>query len=950
MNKRIQPWVLVILLGSIACTAHAEEGIPYTIQPLIQTTTDFNKISSLKFDPTTFELAYRSFIFTGNVNDAYALCLVATRENKDSILWLSRLAQTALWTSRANVALNTYFQLITDFNQASYLDSTIQLAEKLYRYDMLIRLYKYALSRHPGDPQLMIKLASAYNGAGQPETGVRLLRIEYKKRQNIDYLKAMALIQSQDGHVNAMHETLNEYTKLAPATIETSLLQEQYYISKANLKSAYISLAQQQHLATAQDVNYWDDLAKLAWLTEHYDVSKEAYQEQYRLKTIDEEGLRRLLLLQGGVISPESLMIAATAWNRFHSSFAFFNIQANAPLLQAWPLLASLYQTPLTQEQRFALEQEPIYWTGLAKLLAVNQENDIGIRLLLSETLKRKGDTEFEFATFNFLQDQLSLSQPRNNANYLKNAIVYFKPLLQTSTEWLLSYANAFTLLNDPMQALILVTQSEFSQPASLDVLLQKSSLLGTLHFNRASYVLATEAWRRINQRSPEIITNDTTLLSQFADLAMLSSPITLAYPIDVYLANTFRLTIPLLNQALSMNNIELADRIANVSQPLPVWADLKLAMVHENREKMNTLVTTVPEVLPLKDRITAAMEAGDIPLAQTLAYDSLAKAPEAETLSLFETVMLKTAPKITINPEFEQFGNLQGSRIILTGDWFHAGWKWTPLISVWDPQTNNRGNLNTHSYLEEIAGITATRERERTTLTLNANYHKAFFKSNNAFIDLDYRLDTLTTVGGRLAYNQRSTLGTPMLIAGSEDDAILRYTKQLNARDRLITQVEYDRYYLQDRTSLGSARIVTGGLDHQLYFDYPDIGVSWLTNINRYTRYNAYLGTRVAAIFPPNAPPTVSSFVPDDFWQSSLSLNIGNSALQPIQHAWKPYLDSGLVYDSTAGYGSQFSLGGQGSVFGHDQLKIYYTRSSVNSGQSQTNFIVGLSYDYYLG
>jgi hypothetical protein len=213
----------------------------------------------------------------------------------------------------------------------------------------------------------------------------------------------------------------------------------------------------------------------------------------------------------------------------------------------------------------------------------------------------------------------------------------------------------------------------------------------------------------------------------------------------------------------------------------------------------------------------------------------------------------------------------------------------------------------------------------------------------------MDYRYDHESRWVGKLAYNQRSTLDAFMLIAGSQDEYQLRYENQWTARDLFSTEVEYDQYQLQDRTQLGSGQFMRFGLTHQFYFDYPDVSVNWLTDFDRFKRYHSFLSPSINVIFPRASQAQVSAFIPTNFWQTALSLQLGNNALNEISHRIRPYANVGLIYNQTAGYGHEVDLGLTTRVFGHDALKAYYTRSSVNSGQSQTNFIVGIDYELYL-
>jgi polysaccharide biosynthesis protein PelB len=383
----------------------------------------------------------------------------------------------------------------------------------------------------------------------------------------------------------------------------------------------------------------------------------------------------------------------------------------------------------------------------------------------------------------------------------------------------------------------------------------------------------------------------------------------------------------------------------------VPAWAALRMALARYDQVQLQKMLASkAVVVLPPKDKVRAAAQIGHIAEAQTYAYQNATRAPfDAERYQEMVDLMLLTSNNFTAITEFEQFGNLQGPRAILKGKLYHDSiWSITPYLSVWDAQTNNVGNLASHSYLEKIAGATLTYEAKRQKVSLKVANHDSLFNSYMASIEDEYLLMNQLRLTGRLGYNQRSTLTVFMLIAGAQDEAFGSFNYQITPRDSLLGSLELDNYYLQDRTLLGSGIIYTGGYDHKLRFEYPDVDISLTGSIDRFNQLNRAITGRALVIFPPNVTINTEAFVPRNFWQVIGTFGFGNSVRESYTHDWRPYANFGVIYASTSGYGYDLDIGLATSVIGRDRFAIYYQEATSSQGQVQKNFIIGMSYLIY--
>lgn len=945
MMRFILSWILLLALPSLV---NAYETLIYRPNNNKTTSKEATKISQLVYQEEPFELAYKAYTYSGRVNDAYALSMVALKANPNSIVWLKRYAETASWSNHPTEALSAYYSLIIEHHEIALLDKAVSLAENFHRYDLLVIFYKKLLEQSKNNIPLIIKLAYAYDNLGETTQALQYLNTEYTKTHSTALLNTMADIYHAMGNNVGLIDTLNRIDQDHDGDVKAALMRAEVDVSDATLDSAYRGLSRLKTTAPWTNQAYWEELGNVAWLTGHYDTAQQAYHVLWVTHRINNEGLRRLYLLSDQ--NPEQqLKLAKAAWAAYKSPYAFFGIATLAQNRHALDELIHLYQTPLPHKDAASLKATPLYWGVLARLNTMLNHATDARNILLFNARPYLSENDFALMYFNFLQYQAGLVTTQSAIPSLQAAMAFYQPLASTSNDWLTAYGSALNLLNQPRAALLYNSAALAEAPNDIGLIITEANSLSELKAFKSALYWRCEAWRLIQQYSPDELLGDKHLLAAYADLATMVNPVSLSYPIDLMLADRSNIIEPLLAYSIDHGNIALADVLFQMQAQPAIGSALRLALIHNNKTQQHQFITHSAAVLPPSESVRAAMNTGNLKVAQQLAYEHLKANPNAETYDTFESVMLVNANHAEIASEFEQFGALQGQRGIFHGDWATQGLTFTPYLSAWYAHSNNSGNLAPRFYVENIANLSVSHQNEMTNIKFRLGYHEAFFNSLNALLRVEQKLDSHQNIIFTLGLNQRSTLGTFMLIAGSEDEYRFQYRHQWTARDLFITTLEFNNYQLQDRTQLGSSQIARFGLDHQFYFDYPDIGISWNTDIDRFKRYHSYLGTPINAIFPNNTAATVSAFIPDDFWQTALSLNIGTNVNANYSSAFHPYLSAGLIYNQTAGYGWDASGGINGRLFGRDQLKLYYTRSSVTGGQTQTNFMVGLGYDIFL-
>jgi len=158
---------------------------------------------------------------------------------------------------------------------------------------------------------------------------------------------------------------------------------------------------------------------------------------------------------------------------------------------------------------------------------------------------------------------------------------------------------------------------------------------------------------------------------------------------------------------------------------------------------------------------------------------------------------------------------------------------------------------------------------------------------------------------------------------------------------------VEADRFLSQGRTYLGGGTVESGELGYRVRTDYPDYTVRVVGVRGDYHASDAPAGLMSRLIPTDNGPATGSTVMPKSYTQYGAFVGFGNQQRKQYSRAWRPFVDVGVVHDSSQGWGPQVNVGLAGSVFGGDRAVLFYSRQQV-SGVGASVTLLGVQYIYF--
>lgn len=913
-------------------------------------------LPGLKFDD--YHTGYEALLANGDVEDAYQLALdVSQRYPKDRD-WQRRLARVAVWTDRpaeAYAAWKGLFQ--AGIRDREVMNEVQRLATHFNDAPVLIDLWHRRKAARDLTADEAQSLAALYERAYRPVDGARHFEQAYEKYHS-DWLG----LQAAQLYVRAGKDddALRLYRRLLandPANGGWLLTAARLEIRRDRRRAALELLKRHQAQMPDDAFEYWQMLGDLAWLYQDDTTAAAAYRRAAITPAaglVERDRLTYLLL-------QEDPLQAAALCLRYHGDGGGTSWLLRALEIQvahnAWP----------EARQTLAQARSP-------ELLELQQT----ARFLMLRAHVRQHFGETAAAVLDMRQAR-SLAPDDDN--------------VQISALWLFIAAND----RAAMEAMLATADAESSDPRYWQALAAASHALGRYRAALAYYQLQV-------QHAP----NDPGLLLNYADLMQLTGQAGMAARLrqrawhilqttpetgddEAYLA---RVRTELADQpgdgaalrvrrlraqsreltpmrVRQLDEVLLAWALENGQQdnaqawiaqrygqarPLPLWAQLQLALETHDYDRLHHLLESEGDKLPAGSAHEAAMLSGNWPQAWRYAFAGAQLHPDDEDLHQ-RLVELNDVHGDYVEAGWQQadYSDLDSRRYRLRADKaLSAHWRLgleghnadqslrvTSLLQTipaqdkgfsldvqWSPpQQNWRLSIDSRHELTGYAGWRLAHTRE-----------------------LDHRLQLDVLLAGR----QPSEHSTALQVAGHADRAVIGAGWAATRRVHLTAQLASERYHTQHGAYVGSGTQATWEATYRVRSEYPDWNIRASGSHYRYradgTPDAASLQLfTIQSLADTPAAQRAGLFVPDDNDYYALCGGVGQYLRERYTRAVRPLADACAIHNRVSGEGYSLLAGLSGSLDGEDQLTLVWEHSHAGRQAGGRDLrIITLTYRRY--
>ena len=412
--------------------------------------------------------------------------------------------------------------------------------------------------------------------------------------------------------------------------------------------------------------------------------------------------------------------------------------------------------------------------------------------------------------------------------------------------------------------------------------------------------------------------------------------------------ARELALAYALNRNANALASVWFATRFAaQLSKPL--WGELSLILLADDRAQLNRLLDDLPDWLPMYDRIEAAQRAGRPALAQTLAFDQLARLPHDQDLHERLTNLTVEQPA-----NFSAGVTQQNQSPLQTREsHLHTGLDLTPGLKL-------SVSLSDSKYRStDVDALTNLPRQDRTlVLTLRKRLETGFVAVtagrrqsavSNSGLRLEYSLSPLSAIAvtGSLGLRQIASESALLRVAALRDGIETSASWNLSRAEYARLGLGWHRYVSQSGTVLGTGANWNAEVGSHLRIEYPNLTVRLYASGARYDD-RARIDAPISGLLPVGIDPLGYRVLPQNDRLVGLSLGVGTVIENRYSRAWRPFGEIGVTHSQIVGSGYNLRGGVAGSVLGQDLMTLRGMHVSGTAAAPQGSQEFGLDYQWF--
>ncbi|WP_233216813.1 tetratricopeptide repeat protein [Trinickia dabaoshanensis] len=953
--------------------------------------------------PAVTDLAstlYQAFLESNDLEYAAKIAAEQVARHPDQPEWRKRLAQVDEWRNQPAAALQAWLAYARQTGDSAGWSNVQRIAPMLDDDASYVQALIHASDTAPGDLKLVDAVVSAYERLGQPDDALAFLKARMTGARQAPIASRYALLSERAGYIDQALRTWQALHESNRGNVEYALHSANLLYRQSNLAGALRALEAVQPYATDRDVLYWRTYGQLARLTQNDADSTLAYRHLLASGEETPEDLSAMTFFYER--QPlDAARLAQLQYERDHSARALRDAIGSYLSAHA-PERAEALLNGLTADERAAAERDAGFLVARAEFerqsgrlaaaladlrravalpgagddtraaylwMLVDEGTEADVRAALRQWRARALEDEALWGPF--AAAELRLNRPVDALRYLRLQAASMRrdPL------WLLTYADAQEMAGHPGIAAavrrrvwlgLLAAEGHESQapvrgePLHLpdrgdwETMAQLEGRRATLAQTLADGDAARHLLHALTAPAPSTSTPDESersLLGAAAGLSSLPSD-------DARRAEHTRLFEAVARDvavawAISDERYGVAKRwlARRYARRLLGAQDerLAIALAEDDVQTIERLLDTPAAPLPRYSRIDASMRVDRQGAAQALAFDALDGAPddtELHTRLVDATMFWGQSIDASVDDYVEHpldyvqqtlAANLKLSDHYLLG--LHAQQRM-------QRSTDTTQLVNLPS-VDRAVDLSVRRLTRDTLFSLDAGRRDAVSSFYTAKAAATFGRNSPVSLTASVERGAEATEQQALLVGGLKDSAGAAMTWQPNPRWSFTASVEADRFYSQARGFVGSGVLEQAEIDYKIRTKFPDYTIR-ITGAHGGYNASGQPDALLQRLAPAALGPlSAATFMPASYGQFGAFVGFGNDLVDRYTHAWRPYLDIGMVHDTNQGWGLQSDVGIAGTLFGGDHAALYFQHERV-AAQGTSVTVIGARYRWF--
>ena len=901
---------------------------------------------SSPFRQELYDLGYTVFLANSNPADAWRVALMALKSRPRDREWLKRAAQAAEWSGRPEQALKHWADLAEE-GDAAASSHALQLARGLHDLGLQKRLIARQLAQ--GDQKLLKEFIALAEATGEPEEALQLLGQPHQAWDQRLVLAERFRLYDLTGQPQEALVTLEMLATVRPLSAGESLRGASLWYGIGQPDKAWQLLLQASTSMQPSETAFWETLSDLGWALDHREQAVHASEILLKEGKVRSADYQRMIDYYRQRDKQRAFEAAKAGWQQFQQPLFLYGLLEAGMALERWPALRRLLDQ-LTPQDRLQMQENAYFWSLAAQIYRQTGAFEQGLQaswqavrrdpangsivaghlwLLLEQG--KTGDALQMAETWGTRAWRDSSLTDAVGAVYAavgdsKRALAYYRLSYahhRNDPAWLASYADLLEQAGKPEAGYlarfmaIKALRSRHYGEMSAASWKEFRSLTAQLRLQSRQGDGLDQLFRQIGNGPQDDVSRDLVtawlLATEKHDQGRL-------WFMRAYLKNSRK----------------------------PAWAELNLALQENDLPAIEALLANSMSRLPYRDAVEAARRAGQLPTAETIA---------------FERFQLNDRDYL-LDKQLRDLYQPHPSRLR-----YNLGVSDRSGVGLLEQQLQLAAPIDKRTFLKLELGNTDIRHLKTGVLgqyvgskqkallgfgyqhaygqaTVSGGIYDGLYNHPTGQLLGDWRVTSWLTADVAIAAGTEANESVPLLIGGMKDELALGVTWRLTGRDSIRLRGATFTFMDQVRRYLGGGNSLDGELGHRLNVAWPDFTVRLFGGYHQHHANGTPLG-KTWALIPRDAEKSAAYFIPASFGQLGSGIAFGQTWKETYTRNWKLFGAVDTSWNSVSGVGFRYELGAVGPLFGLDTLLFSLSQESGAFGNSDLSTRVDLIYRY---
>ena len=875
-------------------------------------------------------LMFQVFTYSSDLKNAYVVGQKALKYFPDSLYWHQKMAEVSQWIDKPNEAIRHYEFIYKKTHDLKLRKKILDYSLAAYQYETAAPILKEIALSNPSEKNLD-KLVDIYNKTGSPEEAAKILENLSMKNDFNETLAAKALkIYMEMGEASSASRLVERIEKEKSYNIYTATALGDYYLSQKNSMAAYRSMQKVKKSSLGGNtLSYYRWMSDMGWYLQKFKVAAEASRKLYERGEAQPQDYERILFYYKDKESAFVGRVAYAAYRKFGKKYLYTGYLDTLSQLKQYHRLVTEIEKGFRGPMGKDLKSEVYIWLMLGGAYGAEKEYTKSIEAYRQALRLDPSSAEIEAAIlWSYIDHKQYAAMKAMMWEIEKRRTI--PPVLKLP----LAVGNFVMQRSD--RAMLYVKELMKYNRKSIDLKFMYADLMQTREETGAFMKMMEKIYTILDaqrKREPSRM-HHAAFVENYLKSAMYFMPVDQFERVlhrSKSLLSTKRYREITIFQTLRHRAQERAEYLSRKLKQVEPWMQLNVALFEDARADQQTILYRYYTILPIRDRVTAAVRTGNIAFAQTLLFKGLEENRRDYLLyQQMRDLDEKYANTVHLKGGLQRRTELDRKYLDISGHYYlHEAWRFFARAATVQNSMRKAQIFKKLPRNETLFKMGIEKRFTRGIFSLEAGVRAAMKTYGFAKAKLHYDIISRIFIEAECSNSHIADETTYLLLGGKKDELKVKTSFQYLPSTSVALKVSGQHFYSQDNYSLGKGYRIGMEWYHQIRHGYPDLAWSLFSE---YGNYKEEEGKRGVIDDLPYLSTT--QVLPETYYTVGTTFYYGMANKQNYTRVWRPYVSFSPYFN---GLNNQFDFSLDAGVGG-----LLYDRDHLNFGLSYDQSVNG--------